>query len=133
MIVRKCRTSRVLFRHRNLISFSFFDPFFTLRSPAFSKDSKSVHGRKLVDSLHSINLTRSHKILSVFEQTLKMGRNDASGQGLQSALKNIHQNKFSREIYESKTYMYLFSSYFHLYSPFPTSDPHTILKNSPPR
>ena len=38
----------------------------------------------------------SHKIFSFCEQTLQMGANDASGQRLQSALKNRHQNNFSR-------------------------------------
>ena len=37
----------------------------------------------------------SHKIFSFCEQTLKMGANDASGQGLQYALKNRRQNNFS--------------------------------------
>ena len=40
----------------------------------------------LTSSKFSTNL--SHKIFSFCEQTLKMGANDASGQGLQSALKN---------------------------------------------
>ena len=34
---------------------------------------------------------------SFCEQTLKMAANDASGQGLQSAQKNRHQNNFSRK------------------------------------
>jgi hypothetical protein len=38
-------------------------------------------------------LPRAH--ISFCEQTLKMATNDASGQGLQFALKNMHQNKFS--------------------------------------
>ena len=40
----------------------------------------------------------SHKIFSFCEQTLKMGANDASGQGLQSALKKRHQKYVFEEI-----------------------------------
>ena len=40
----------------------------------------------------------SHKIFSFYEQTLKMGANDASGQGLQFAVKNKHQYIFFEEI-----------------------------------
>jgi hypothetical protein len=43
---------------------------------------------------HSAAQILSHKIFSFCEQTLKMGANDASCQGLQSALKNKHQNIF---------------------------------------
>ena len=32
-------------------------------------------------------------------QTLKMGANDASGEGLQYATKNRHQNKFPRKLW----------------------------------
>ena len=35
---------------------------------------------------------------SFYEQTLKMAANDASGQGLQSAIKNKHQNIFLRKL-----------------------------------
>ena len=38
-------------------------------------------------SMYLINLTRSHKIFSFCEQTLKIAVNDVSGQGLQYALK----------------------------------------------
>ena len=40
----------------------------------------------------------SYKICSFCEQTLLMGANDVSGQGLQSSLKNRHQNTFLRKL-----------------------------------
>ena len=51
----------------------------------------------------------SHKIFSFCEQTLKMGANDASGQGIQSALKNKHQNIFSRKLQAFEVNATLFS------------------------
>ena len=51
----------------------------------------------------------SHKIFSFCEQTLKMGANDASGQGLQSALKNRHQNIFLRKLQAFEVRCSLFS------------------------
>jgi hypothetical protein len=47
---------------------------------------------------HSAAQILSHKIFSFCEQTLKMGANDASVQGQQSALKKRHQNIFLRKI-----------------------------------
>jgi len=41
----------------------------------------------------------SYKIFNFCEQTLKMGANDAPGQGLQSAPKNRHQTKFLRKLW----------------------------------
>ena len=75
--------------------------------------------------MYSINLTRSHIFLVFCEQTLKMDANDASGQGLQSARKNRHQHKFSRKLWVKNPFSDLL---FTCYSPFPTYDPHTILK-----
>ena len=40
----------------------------------------------------------SYKIFSFWEQTLQMGTNDASGQGLQSALKIKRQTNFFGKI-----------------------------------
>ena len=51
----------------------------------------------------------SHKIFSFCEQTLQMGANDASGQGLQSALKNRHQNIFLRRLHAFEVRYLLFS------------------------
>ena len=63
-------------------------------------------------------------------QTLKMAANDASGQGLQSAPKNRHQNNFSRKLWVKNPFSHFL---FSCYTPFPTYDPHTILKNAPTR
>ena len=35
----------------------------------------------------------------IYLQNLKMGANDASGEGLQYATKNRHQNKFTRKLW----------------------------------
>ena len=51
----------------------------------------------------------SYKIFTFCEQTLKMGANDASGQGLQSALKNKHQNIFLRKLQAFEVRYLLFS------------------------
>ena len=80
--------------------------------------------------MYSINLTRSHEIFSFCEQTLKMAANDASGQGLQSALRNKHQNIFW-ESYEPKTYFLI--SHFHVTYSFSIYELHTILKTAQPR
>ena len=53
-------------------------------------------------SVYSINATRSHIFFRFCEQTLKMAANDASGQGLQSALKNRHQNIFFEKVMSQK-------------------------------
>ena len=58
---------------------------------------------------HSASQILSHKIFSFCEQTLKMGANDASGQGLQSALKNRHQNIFLRKLQAFEVRYLLFS------------------------
>ena len=81
-------------------------------------------------SVYSINATRSHIFFSFCEQTLKMAANDASGQGLQSAPKNMHQNNFSRKLWVKNPFSHFL---FSCYTPFPTYDPHTILKNAPTR
>ena len=64
-----------------------------------------VESRKLLISTvltefrkHSASQILSHEIFSFCEQTLKMGANDASGHGLQYALKNRHQNIFLRKL-----------------------------------
>ena len=54
-----------------------------------------------------------------------MAANDASGQGLQSAPKNRHQNNFSRKLWVKNPFSHFL---FSCYTPFPTYDPHTILK-----
>ena len=59
-----------------------------------------------------------------------MAANDASGQGLQSAPKNRHQNNFSRKLWVKNPFSHFL---FSCYTPFPTYDPHTILKNAPTR
>ena len=41
----------------------------------------------------------NYKYFYFYLQTLKMGANDASGEGLQYATKNMHQNKFSRKLW----------------------------------
>ena len=58
---------------------------------------------------HSAAQILSYKIFSFCEQTLKMGANDASGQGLQSALKNMHQNIFLRKLQAFEVRYLLFS------------------------
>jgi hypothetical protein len=60
---------------------------------------------------HSAAQILSYKIFSTSfcEQTLKMGANDASGQGLQSALKNMHQNIFLRKLQTFEVRCSLFS------------------------
>ena len=80
--------------------------------------------------MYLINATRSHIFFSFCEQTLKMAANDASGQGLQSAPKNRHQNNFSRKLWVKNPFSHFL---FSCYTPFPTYDPHTILKNAPTR
>ena len=39
----------------------------------------------------------------IYLQNLKMGANDASGEGLQYATKNRHQNKFPRKLWRINT------------------------------
>ena len=107
----------------------------------------SFHGRVTIFcgsviclySLTSENVTKikrysaqilSYKIFSFCEQTLKMAANDASGQGLQSVQKNRHQNNFSRKLWVKNPFSHFL---FSCYTPFPTYDPHTILKNAPTR
>ena len=58
---------------------------------------------------HSASQILSYKIFSFCEQTLEMGANDASGQGLQSALKNRHQNIFLRKLQVFEVNVALFS------------------------
>ena len=58
---------------------------------------------------HSAAQILSHKIFSFCERTLKMGANDASGQGLQPALKNMHQNIFLRKLQAFEVRCSLFS------------------------
>jgi hypothetical protein len=41
----------------------------------------------------------NHNYFYFYVQTPKMGANDASGGGLQYALNNMHQNKFSRKLW----------------------------------
>ena len=55
----------------------------------------------------------------IYLQNLKMGANDASGEGLQYATKNKHQNKFPRKLWrinlcllEQKS-MFFKNPYFH--------------------
>ena len=69
-------------------------------------------------SLNSENVTEikrytaqilSYKIFSFCEQILKIGANDASGQGLQYALLNRRQNKFLRKLQAFEVRYPLFS------------------------
>ena len=41
----------------------------------------------------------NYKYFYIFLQTLKMDANDASGEGLQYAQENRHQNKFPRKLW----------------------------------
>ena len=69
---------------------------FSTSTPGFWFFRKPQHTQ--LDSMYSINLTRSYKIVSSREQAMKMAANDVSDQGLQSALRNMHQNIFSRKL-----------------------------------
>jgi hypothetical protein len=105
---------------------------FYLLFPNHPDGRKSTRWRLLgsVLSVFDKPYTKPFFFFSFFEQTLKMAANDASGQRLQSAPKNRHQNNFSRKLWVKNPFSHFL---FSCYSPFPTYDPHTILKNAPTR